>query len=34
MDVDETESYVGAFGAYCAQASTNCNPNDYGHIQR
>ena len=26
MDVDETESYVGAFGAHCA--GSNCNPHD------
>ena len=26
MDVDETESYVGAFGAHCT--GTNCNPHD------
>ena len=26
MDVDETESYVGAFGAHCS--GTNCNPKD------
>ena len=25
MDVDETESYVGAFGAHCS--GSNCNPN-------
>ena len=26
MDVDETESYVGAFGAHCS--GSNCNPHD------
>ena len=26
MDVDETESYVGAFGAHCT--GSNCNPHD------
>ena len=27
MDVDETESYVGAFGAHCTGGATICNPN-------